>query len=303
MLNYLLLILVPLAFAANPVIARALADVFEPATLTFLRWSFSTLIIGAIAVWRGRQERWHAHPRLVIEIALLGMVGMGFCAYAAFAAVKTATATTVGLIYATTAALVAAWEIARGRERVTLLLMLGLLGCLVGVIVLLTKGNMAQVLELQIGKGELWAIAGTLGWFGYTVALRGRNTVLSPLAMFTVMAFATSAAALPLMLSELLVATPPITGIHIVWLAALVLITGVGAFLGYNWSVVRNGPVLTAASIALSPLYIAGLAIILLGEEVRWYHGVAIGLVTAGLGLINWARVRSARMALSTPTP
>lgn len=297
MLNYLLLALVPLAFGANPVIARALVGVFEPATLTFLRWSLSALIIGSIAISRGRSERWSTNPRTMIEIMLLGIVGMGFCAYAAFEGVKTATATTVGLIYASTAALVAAWEIVRGRERATLPLLTGLVLCLTGVSALLTKGDLLSITELRIGTGELWAIAGTLGWVGYTIALRGRGQALTPLALFAVMSVAASVAAMPIMLVEIAETPPPrLDSIYGVWIAALVLVTGVGAFLGYNLSVTRNGPILTAASIALTPLYIAGMAVVLLGEAVHWYHALAIALVTTGLAFVNWSRLRKPKV-------
>jgi len=292
MLNYLLLALVPAAFAANPVIARALAPVIEPATLTFLRWSFSALIIGAFAFWRGREERWTASPRLMIEIVLLGVIGMGFCAYAAFAGVKTATATTVGLIYASTAALVAAWEIVRGRERVSLALSAGLVLSLGGVVMLLTKGNPLALADMAVGTGELWAIAGTLGWVLYTIAMRGRAGAVTPLALFTIMSLAASVSVLPVMMTEIGHAPPPpLDGVFGIWITALVLVTGVGAFLGYNLSLKRNGPILTAASLALTPLYIAGMAVVLLGEEVRWYHGAAIVMVTGGLGFVNWSRL------------
>lgn len=291
MLNFLLLALVPAAFAANPVIARALAPVVEPATLTFLRWSFSALIIGSIALWRGREERWTA-PLRTIEIILLGIIGMGFCAYAAFAGVKTATATTVGLIYATTAALVAAWEIVRGRERLSAKLVAGLLLALGGVVVLLTRGEPGAILAMPIGAGEIWAIAGTLGWVLYTISMRGRAGAMTPLALFAVMSVSASAAALPEMVRELgWSEPPPLGGTFGLWIAALVLVTGVGAFLGYNLSLKRNGPVLTAASLALTPVYIAGMAVVLLGEDVRWYHGVAIAMVTGGLGFVNWSRM------------
>ena len=73
------------------------------------------------------------------------------------------------------------------------------------------------------------------------------------------------------------------------WLAPLVLATGIGAFLGYNIALKRNGPVLTSASLTLTPVYAAGLAMVLIGEQLAWYHGVALALVVAGLWLVNRA--------------
>jgi len=100
-------------------------------------------------------------------------------------------------------------------------------------------------------------------------------------------------AALPFMALELsarpFATMTPVLGL---WIAALVLITGVAAFIGYNWSLARNGAILTSATISLSPLYIAGMAIVLIGEEIAWFHGVALALVTAGLAAINVARAK-----------
>jgi drug/metabolite transporter (DMT)-like permease len=86
------------------------------------------------------------------------------------------------------------------------------------------------------------------------------------------------------------------------WIAGMVLFAGIGAFLGYNISLGRNGPVLTSASISLTPIYAAGLAIALIGEQLAWYHGAALGLVVTGLLLINRGQaVPAPRKAGSQP--
>jgi drug/metabolite transporter (DMT)-like permease len=47
--------------------------------------------------------------------------------------------------------------------------------------------------------------------------------------------------------------------------------------------------VLTSASISLTPVYAAGLAMLLIGEQLAWYHAAALALVVAGLLLVNRA--------------
>src|SRR5687768_6497046 len=116
-MNWLLLALVPACFALNPVIGRALIESFGPATLSVVRWSLSAAVIAAVAAARGPAERWQAPPRYLLHIGLLGTMGMGFCAYAAFIAAHTAEATNIALIYGCGTALVAAWEIGAGRQR------------------------------------------------------------------------------------------------------------------------------------------------------------------------------------------
>ena len=288
---YLLLAAVPFAFGLNPVIARALAGIYEPGTLTFLRWLLSAMLIGAVALARGRQEKWGLSTADLPRLLFLGGLGMGFCSFAAYVGVTTATATTVGLIYACTSAVVTAVELVEGTTRPSILLFAGLIACFTGVCVLLTRGDLTALTELAIGPGELWAVAGTVLWAGYTLAMRRKPGDMTPFALFTIMALIGAAFTLPIAAMEVAEkGLPPFDRIYALWLAALVLITGVGAFLGYNLSIKLSGPVLTAASISLAPVYIAVLATVLLGEEVHAYHLAAIALVVTGLILMTLAR-------------
>jgi drug/metabolite transporter (DMT)-like permease len=64
----------------------------------------------------------------------------------------------------------------------------------------------------------------------------------------------------------------PINETTLVWLAVVVLATGIGAFFGYNVSLVRNGPVLTSASLTLTPAFAAVQAMTPIGHRLAWYH-------------------------------
>ena len=287
-MNFLLLALVPAGFAMNPVIGKAMAGLFGPASLSVMRWALSGLIIAAVALARGRAERWRAAPGLYLRLMVLGALGMGFCAYAAYEGARTAVATNIALIYACTAALVALWEIAAGRQRLAISLLAGILACLVGVALILTRGHLEVLSGLKFTPGDLWAAAGMVVFATYTVAMRRVPRDLTPLPQFAVMSIGATLALLPPALFEVAdLGLPEITHATLPWLATLVLVAGIWAFLGYNLSLTRNGPVLTSASISLTPIYAAGLAIALIGEQLAWYHAVALALVVGGLLLIN----------------
>jgi drug/metabolite transporter (DMT)-like permease len=294
----LLLLLIPVAFAMNPVIARALAADVEPGTLSLIRWTLSALVIGAIALARGKQETWRIADRDAAGLILLGALGFGFCSFAAYAGVRTTTATNVGLIYACTSAIVMLAEIVRGRIRPTLLLLAGVSACILGVFVILLQGDLTALAAFHFGVGEAWALAGTIVWAAYTSAMTGRVTGMTPLAQFTIMAAAGALACAVPTVSELLTTGPPrIVPGTLVWIATLIAIPSCGAFLGYNASIRINGGMLTAASLSLTPPAIAVMAITLISEDVRWYHVVAIVLVVLGLVLINFDRSRAAKRA------
>ena len=129
-MNLLLLALVPACFALNPVIGRALVEAFGPASLSVVRWSLSGRDRGHRPERPRRASAGGPRPSHLLRVAVLGALGMGFCAYAAFDAARTTQATNIGLIYGCTSAFVAAWEIAAGRQRASPLLLLGIAACL-----------------------------------------------------------------------------------------------------------------------------------------------------------------------------
>jgi drug/metabolite transporter (DMT)-like permease len=292
-MNLLLLAVVPACFALNPVTGRALADEFGPASLSLLRWSLSGIIIGGIALARWSGERWRASPGHLLRLAGLGALAMGFCASAAYMAARTSEATNISLIYACASALVVAWEISAGRQRASAHLIAGIAICLAGVVLILTRGHPGTLLALRFTPGDLWAVAGMLVFVGYTVAMRRVPSTLTPMPQFAVMSLGASLALLPFATAEALTdGLPTVSAQSLPWLAAVVLATGIGAFLGYNVSLKLNGPVLTSASLTLTPAFSAVQAMALIGERLAWYHTAAIALVVGGLLLVNRDQAR-----------
>ena len=159
---------------------------------------------------------------------------------------------------------------------------------------ILTRGHPGILRDWTFTPGDLWAAAGMLAFVVYTVMLRRVPAMLTPLVQFVVMSVATSLALLPIAGAEIAAnGVPPLHEGTLPWIAALVLLTGIGAYLGYNVSVRRNGPLLTSASICLTPVFAAVQAMLLIGEKLAWYHGVALVLVVAGLLLVNRAQASS----------
>lgn len=287
-MKLLLLALVPACFAFNPVAGRALVDAFGPATLTLVRWSLSGLVIGTLALKRPGSERWQAPLSHLLQLAVLAALGMGFCSIAAYIASRTTEATNIGLIYGCASAFVAVWEVVAGRQAASALLLFGISACLLGAIFIVTKGHPDTIVALRFNPGDLWAVAGMLVFVGYTVAMRRVPARLTPMPQFAVMTVGASIAILPFAVSEIVsTGLPVIDARTLPWIAVVVLATGIGAYLGYNISLTLNGPMLTSASLTLTPAFAAVQAMALIGERLGWYHAAAIPLVVIGLMLIG----------------
>ena len=202
-MKLLLLALVPACFAFNPVAGRALVDAFGPATLTLVRWSLSGLVIGTLALMRPGSERWQAPLSDLLKLAVLAAFGMGFRSVAAYVASRTTEATNIDLLYGCASAFVAVWEIVAGRQVASARLLLGISACLLGAILILTKGHPDAIAALRFNPGDLWAAAGMLVFVGYTVAMRRVPARLTPMPQFAVMAVGASIATLPFAVSEI----------------------------------------------------------------------------------------------------
>lgn len=293
MLNFLLLALMPGAFALNPIVGRALTGIYEPGQLTVVRWLAAAVLVGLIAV-ATKTEHWSLRRGGWWRILALGALGMGLCSYCAYAAVQTTIATNVTLIYSSTAALVVLYEISTRQIRPNPILIGGVVLCMAGTAVVVSGGDLGRFTATGPTIGDLWAVAGTAGWTIYTIAMKRERSGLSPLVLFTVMSFAGAVAFVPVAGFETArTGAPGLDLAAIAWIAALVLIASVGSYLSYNLAIRRTGPILTSATLTLSPLYTAVLAMMLIGEQLAWYHAVGGALVILGLATINISRTRT----------
>lgn len=296
MLNFILLFAMPAAFGLNTVVGRGMTGLFAPGQLTVVRWLLAGLIILAVALARGHAETWRAKPAGSLAVFGLGALGMGFCSFCAYAGSQITSATNVSLFYATTAAVVVAYELATRQARGTVLLVGGVFMAIAGAAVIVTKGQVEQIASIQWNRGDLWGIAGMLGWAGYTILMRRIVHGLTPFALFALTALAGSLTFVPVAVSETFAyGWPKLTAVAIAWITAMVLIASVGSYLLYGFALRRAGPILTSASLTLNPLYAAIFATLLVGERLNWYHALGGALILAGLGFINWDKARATR--------
>jgi drug/metabolite transporter (DMT)-like permease len=294
MLNLLLLVAMAAMFGFNPVAGRALAGIVEPGQLTLVRWIIAGGLVAVLALARGPRERWVVAPSSWPVLVVIGMVGMGFCSLAAFAAAKTTTATNISLIYSSTAAIVLAIEWTLRQSKATVLLVAGVGLCLFGAAVIISKGRLETLGSLTFTVGDLWALAGTIGWALYTLALKHTRSGLTPFAMFAITALGGALFALPVAGYETVdIGIRPLGPVHVAWVLAMALLCGVGAFLTYSFCLARVGPILTSAALTLNPLATAVFAVALVGETLSWFHGVGGALVIGGLALINLDKARA----------
>jgi drug/metabolite transporter (DMT)-like permease len=284
-LAYLLMLLSPAMFATNMLVARATIDSFPPIALAFWRWAATLLLMALVlrrALWTSRgaaRAEWR-------QLLVLGAIGMGICGAFVYIAAHTTTATNLGLIYAAAPVLI----ILLGRilfgERLSALQIAGVALSLAGVLVVVLKGSLDTLLAMRFTTGDLWAMAGAIGWGFYTVLLKHWPTRLGFNLRFAWVIVGGLVAMLPFTIAEaVVVGAPPLTPAAFGWIAILAVIASTGAFQTYGLVQRSLGTARAGLILYLIPLYTAALAYMFLGERLALHHVVGAAMVLPGIFL------------------
>ncbi|MBK6869539.1 MAG: DMT family transporter [Burkholderiales bacterium] len=283
----LLLALAPLMWAGNAVVGRVVTELVPPLTLNFLRWLLAFALLLPLATWvlRPGSGLW-PHWR---RFALLGLLGVGLYNALQYLALHTSTPLNVTLV----ASSMPLWMMALGRlffgARITRPQLLGALLSMIGVAVVLARGDWAQLARLKLVPGDLYMVAATIGWAWYSWLL-SRHAEPTPIRADWA-AFLLAQIVFGLGWSGLLAAGEwTLTDARIVWggpLAAALLFVALGpALLAYRcWGlgVQRAGPTVAGFFGNLTPVFAALLSALFLGETPRPYHAAAFALIVAGI--------------------
>lgn len=297
-----LLLIPPLMWAGNAVVGRMMQGVIPPVTLNFVRWSLALLLLLPLAGWVLRRDSgmW-PHWR---RFAWLGLLGAGLYNALQYLALKTSTPINVTLVAASTPI----WMLMLGRVfygvAVSHRAALGAALSLSGVAVVLSRGDAAQLLAVQLVPGDAWMLLASLVWATYSWQLAKPPAGAEPAAikadwaafLLAQVVFGVAWSGL-MSAGEWLVLPPAPAGQpHVVWgwplMLALVYVAVGPSLLAYRaWSagVGRVGPTIAGFFSNLTPLFAAVLSATLLGEAPRLYHAAGFALIVGGI-LVNSRR-------------
>ncbi|SDK76754.1 DMT family transporter [Arthrobacter sp. ok362] len=189
----LYLVLATLFWSGNYVVGQAAVASMTPLELTFWRWSLAAVPLLLLAYfvekpdWRAVLRRW---PVLLL-LSVLGMSGYTLLLYSALGYTS---AMNASLITAANPALIVVMAIVLIGEKTTRVGWLGICLGLLGVLLVLSRGELARVFSLPINTGELMMVGAIIIWGFYTIiARRLKLPAISATAVQVVMATVTLA--------------------------------------------------------------------------------------------------------------
>ena len=280
-----LLFATPAMFASNVLVARLAAGWLPPLALTFWRWFFTALLACALAAGALRAS-WPAMKREGAVSLLLGAIGMTLCGAAAYLAGEHTSAVNIGLIYAGSPVLMVLLAHAFLHEPLGPLRITGIVLCIAGIVAIVARGDAANLRDLAINRGDLWALAGSLGWAVYSFLLRRLRTELEVTVRFAWLCVAGAVAAAPLALGEWSAGRRfEFSAASAALLALTVLFGSYGSYVSYARLQHVAGVAFAGLSIYLVPLFAALYGWMFVGEALRSYHVAGMFLVLCGVWL------------------
>jgi drug/metabolite transporter (DMT)-like permease len=286
----------PLLWSGNAVIGRALVGQVPPFALSALRWGLALLLLAplAVSVWRSAPRRGEVWARAG-HLALLGGLGVGSYNALQYLALTTTTAVNATLILGSSPAwalligLVVYGERPRGAQ------VLGALLSIVGVLCVMTRGDVQALADVRFVSGDLLMLVAVLSWAAYSWMLARPPAAMRPPDrpqwnwaefLFVQVLFGIGWSAIGASL-EAVVAPQAIhwsAGV----VAALIYVAIGPSIIAYRcWGagVAEAGPSVAAFFANLTPLFTALLSTILLGEPPQPYHALAFVLIVVGIVL------------------
>lgn len=282
-----LLTIAPLMWAGNAIVGRLVHQMVPPITLNFFRWAIAFLILLPFGwkIFRPASGLWGNRKRF----ALLGLLGIGLYNALQYMALQTSSPINVTLV----AAGMPVWMLLVGSlffgMQISRKQIAGALLSIAGVLLVLSRGDLSQLLALHLVAGDIFMIFATIAWSFYSWLLTQPKDPPAirnewPAFLLAQIAFGLLWSGL-FAASEWTLSTPAIT-----WswsLLAAIIFVAVGpaiiAFRCWGAGVQRAGPSVAGFFSNLTPLFTALMSSAFLGELPHLYHAIAFVLIVGGI--------------------
>lgn len=283
-------------WAGNAIAGRALVGSVSPITLTAVRWGAAALILLPFGwrIFKPSSPLWKNKTRFLI----LGLFGVGSYNVLLYSALQTSSAINVTLIGAS----MPIWMLLIGavfyQVKPRVVQMIGAVVSLLGVSVVLTRGDLSTLLSMQMVIGDLLIMLATFLWASYSWMLSRPGS--SSEREWPWAGFLTAQIVIGLMWTGIFEGFEIASG-HAyldlnLWTGSLILFIAIGpsliAYRCWGQGVNRAGPTVAAFFANFIPLFTALFSAAILGEPPGLFHAVAFALIVAGI----WVSSPKSRM-------
>ncbi len=283
---YLLLLIPPLCWGGNAVIARGVINILPPVSFAFWRWAIAFLILlpftrhslkkdcGAIV------HSW----KMLLVLSFFGIACFNSLLYRA---AHTTTAINVSLIQTIMPATIILISRILFHETIRRLQLAGVVLSIFGAVLIALKGQWNTLITMSFTEGDILMLVAVITYALYSALLRKRP-LMNPLSFLTVTFGIGAFMLLPLYIFEIFwIGAFPLRHATIFSILYVALFPSIVAYFCWNRGIELIGANKAGLFMNLTPVFATTLAILFLNESLEIFHLVGMAFVFAGMILFN----------------
>ena len=284
---YAKLLLTAIFWGGTFIAGRIVAKDVDPFSASFLRFAIASVFL-VLLTWKVEGRLPKIKRAQIIPVFLLGMSGIFAYNVFFFKGLRIIEASRAALIVATCPVLITLFSSCFFKERLTLMKVAGIIISVTGAVIVISRGNLAEILDGNLGWGEVYIFCCVLSWVAYSLIGKAIMTEYSPLVLVT---YSSVIGAIGLFI----VATfngmfRDLTNYSLPDWLGIFYLGFFGTVLGFVWyyeGIRRIGPIKASLFINFVPVSAVLLAFLILAEPVTLSLLVGAILVTSGVYLTN----------------
>ena len=276
-------------WSGNFVISRYAVDLAGPISLAFFRWSIATLVILPFG-YKNLKKEFPIFLNNKTYFFWMGLVGFAIYNTLIYTAGHYTTAINMALIgsviHPIVATVLAAIFV---NEKLHWKNITGIVIGFIGIIFLITKGEILSITHFRFSTGDLWMVAAGICFGTYNVFVRKKPVGISNNSFLLVL-FAIGAIILfPFSIYESYYIQPVVYNIHFLY---IILYLGIGnstiAYFLWNSAIHKLGASKTALFGTLIPLLSSIEAVWLINEQFNNFQIISGLIIISGIVINTW---------------
>jgi drug/metabolite transporter (DMT)-like permease len=271
--------------ATNLIIARGGVEHVPPISLAFWRWA-SVFIILSPFVYKNIHKNRTLLKKEFPKNFFLGAMGCGVCGAFPFIAGISTTVTNMGIIYTSSPIFIILLSIIFFNEKISFSRFLGLVISLLGVLMIICKGDIALLMNFRFTSGDLWMVGAAIGWAIYSIFLINWKSRFDIMTRFSLISFFGALSLFPFYIVEEIYFSKTLFNENFIfWVIFGAISPGIIAFTLYTKVQKYVGASLAGFALYLYAVYSAFYGIVFFNEDLLNYHFIGAILVFTGVFL------------------
>ena len=287
-LAYIFLFLTVLFWAGNFVVGK-FASQYEvpPFSLNFYRWLFAWIILAPFTVPEILKKKEYIKSNFKFFL-ILGITSITIFNSIVYYSLNFTQVINGVLMISTIPVMIMLFSSFLKIEKTNTFQILGVIFSLTGVILIITKANLAMLLNLDFNKGDLTMVLAMLSWALYSALLKKKRFELSQLTLLEVIITFGLIFLIPVYFIEYKMGyVIKLDKPFILILSYVVLFPGLASFILWIKGISLIGVNRSGVFLHLMPILSAIMAMIIFDEKFMFYHIFGAIFILIGILLSN----------------